>query len=268
MPIDSSAARADRCPNCNAFLPATKDRATHKRCTYCGVEIDLPRALSGLHIPPTTAPTQSWSPSLLTFMMAPVAVAGVIYLWSHSRRGPDEVSTPRAVPAPRVEPPQAVPPVTAPTVAPTPVVPAAGPLLKSKKSRLRFEDLPTLKHNEPCHISGMEMSAVIEANKARARRCFDSDVARFPENVGLTSAWEVEVDGAGQVHAAHGWLRLVDYKRSAELRAANKVELPDAAALACAQSAIRAWQFPAYSAKDGTRMRMKCSMNFTIKELR
>jgi len=113
----------------------------------------------------------------------------------------------------------------------------------------------------------MEMSAVVEANRTSARRCFDSDIARFPKDVGLTSSWEVEVDGAGQAHAAHGKLHLLDYKRNAEAREQDKAELPGAAAMSCAEGAIRAWSFPAYSPKDGAHMRMKCSFNFVIKDL-
>lgn len=120
--------------------------------------------------------------------------------------------------------------------------------------------------NELCHVSGLEMEAVVRANQGATATCFTSDLASYPKEVGLTSDWEVELDGLGRVHAAQGRLHLLDYNRSPEERAAKKVPLPGPAALRCAQDIIRGWAFPKYSPKDGARMRMRCSFNLVIRD--
>lgn len=121
--------------------------------------------------------------------------------------------------------------------------------------------------NELCHVSGLQMSAVVEANQKSAATCFDRDLASYPKNVGLSSDWQVELDGLGQVYAAQGRLHLLDYQRSPQEREAQKISLPGSTALRCAEAAIRKWSFPKYSPKDGARMRMRCSFNLTIKDL-
>ena len=113
----------------------------------------------------------------------------------------------------------------------------------------------------------MEMSAVVSANSKRAATCFDRDLAGFPKDVGLTSDWEIELDGLGHVHAARGRLHLLDYQRGPEDRKAHPVALPTGPALRCAEEAIRDWSFPKYSPKDGARMRMRCSFNLVLKDL-
>lgn len=97
--------------------------------------------------------------------------------------------------------------------------------------------------------------------------CFDRELVDYPKNAGLISDWEIEVDGLGHAHAARGRLHLLDYKRQPEERQAQKLSLPGPASLRCAEAAIRGWVFPAYSPKDGARMRMRCSFNLVIKDL-
>lgn len=125
---------------------------------------------------------------------------------------------------------------------------------------------PSLR-NELCHISSMQMSAVVAANQPSVATCFERELAEYPKNVGLISDWDVEVDGLGRAHAARGRLHLLDYKRRPDERAAQKVDLPGSVALRCAEVAIRGWVFPTYSPKDGARMRMHCSFNFVIRDL-
>lgn len=108
---------------------------------------------------------------------------------------------------------------------------------------------------------------MVSANSKRAATCFDRDLAGFPKDVGLTSDWEIELDGLGHVHAARGRLHLLDYQRGPEDRKAHPVALPTGPALRCAEEAIRDWSFPKYSPKDGARMRMRCSFNLVIKDL-
>ncbi len=135
----------------------------------------------------------------------------------------------------------------------------------SRRSRLPVGDASLRK--ELCHISGMQLSAVVDANRGSAAACFESELARFPKKVGLISDWELEIDGLGQVHAARGRLHLLDYQRSPQERESQPVALPGAASLRCAEGVIRGWAFPKYSPKDGARMRMHCSFNFVVKDL-
>lgn len=205
-------------------------------------------------------------PSWLAFTLAPLAVAGGLFLLSRSSRGPDVVNTPSVVPAPpsEVRPPSVVTPSSPPAASSPPIVPS---LFDAKKPRRPFlQSPPPVQANEPCHISSMQMSAVVEANKARVLRCFERAVASFPADVGLSSSWEIAVDGAGRVHTARGELHLIDSKRGAEARAQNPIELPRLSPMWCASTMVRLWKFPAYSAKDGARMLMKCSFNLTIKD--
>ncbi|HNN97982.1 MAG TPA: hypothetical protein PKI03_37215 [Pseudomonadota bacterium] len=279
MARERTPALAERCPNCNAFVPPPPAGAKERRCEYCGlalrVEPTPPPAplIKPAPIPPlSTAGVGRVWPSLLV----PLLVGGSIY-WSTQRsiertrrqvtgRGSETTSPPSRSPllAPLLgdsADPGAGPDSAAPTGKS-----AKNPPTADRRSRARLPVGDASLRNELCHISGMEMSAVVHANQRATAACFTQDLVDYPKNVGLTSDWEVELDGLGKVHAAKGRLHLLDYNRSPEERAQKTLPLPGPAALRCAQEIIRGWEFPKYSPKDGARMRMHCSFNLVIRD--
>ncbi len=280
MESERATPSADRCPNCHAFLPVPADGATHRRCDYCGVAVKLERPSL---LPPAPAPTPSPAPltaptpharsgsGIWVSLLAPLLVGGSIYWTTQQsvRRAiqttPSESRFARSIGlsgASSSEPTQAGHDEDKPIRSDGKTRPAGD---SHRRTRMPVGDASL--RNELCHISGMEMSAVVSANRARAATCFDRDLASFPKNVGLTSDWEIELDGLGHVHSARGRLHLLDFQRSPEDRQAHPVALPTGAALRCIEDSIRGWSFPKYSPKDGARMRMRCSFNLVIKDL-
>lgn len=271
MPRKPAASTAERCPNCNAFLPAAGADQTHKHCEYCGIAIELPsRPL------PPSAPS---SPSAVArsssggganwwaFLLVPFLMSGGIFWLTQRRlpagRTPEVLSTLRSVAGAGDS--RASQAAAAPSD--EELLNAMEAQSPTKKPRAKGHEARDPRRLDPCHVSGVQMSAVVEANQVRAKKCFEAELARFPATVGLTSDWEVELDGSGKVYAARGRLHLLDYQRAAEARAEKPVTLPGAAALSCMEGVVKGWAFPAYSPKDGARLRMKCSFNFSIKDL-
>lgn len=247
----------DRCANCNAFLPAAASASTASQCAYCGVAYAQPSAVA---VPP--APTLRPKPPSTGRSWLPVVLLLAAGLWGWTRYGHGLVPMLTSSPGTTSSgvPERAADPLTERTRAddrePSP-----------KPPRHRAQAATENLRAEPCHVSGMEMSSVVAANQTRARRCFDDALLHYPANVGLTSDWEVEVDGAGHVQTARGRLHLLDYQRSPEDREQTPIALPGSAAVSCAETAIRSWVFPLYSPKDGGHMRMKCHFNFVVKDL-
>ena len=275
MGTESATPTADRCPNCHAFLPLAAPDARHRRCEYCGVSVPValdpprqsrPRPERAQAVPPGVSRTLGMG--LWVSLLAPFLVGGSIF-WSTQRSIQRAQQTIASLPSAALSASRGAATsraVTAPSPDRPPPTDGRGhPIDTHRRSRLPVGD-PSLR-NELCHISSMQMSAVIAANRASAAACFDRELAEYPKNVGLISDWDVEVDGLGHAHAARGRLHLLDYKRRPDERAAQKLDLPGAAALRCAESAIRSWAFPKYSPKDGARMRMHCSFNFVIRDL-
>jgi len=271
--------KADRCPNCHAFLPLPEPEARHRRCDYCGVAVAIaqdppPTAGNDLPKPPVASSSRGSGIGLWISLMTPLLLASSIY---YSTQQGIQRAQRSLRPSPQVE--------TGPSAKPQALGSATGERLSSRlserpaaaesrsrpgsdsprRSRLPVGDASL--RNELCHISGMQMSAVVDANRDSTAACFTSELARFPKKVGLISDWEVEIDGLGHVHAARARLHLLDYQRSPQERESQPVALPGAAALRCAEGVIRGWAFPKYSPKDGARMRMRCSFNFVVKDL-
>jgi hypothetical protein len=277
-------ASAERCPNCNAFLPPVLEGAKQRRCDYCGLSLRVdppppaPPPVAAPVVSPTPAPRSSppaigrvW-PSLIV----PFLVAGSIY-WSTQNSIKRQQSARVAPLAERPEggiegrlrtllPGGADAPPKEDSQGAAESRGQASSEARSRGQRSRRPVGDSSLRNELCHISGMEMSAVVQANQKTTAACFASDLTGYPKNVGLTSDWEVELDGLGRVHQAHGRLHLLDYNLSPEERAQKKLALPGPAALRCAQDVIRGWVFPKYSPKDGARMRMRCSFNLVLRD--
>ena len=147
--------------------------------------------------------------------------------------------------------------------------PSAGPRVPSSPATAPTGPDRSLARRTPCGLSSAEMDQVRDAHAAALLRCFQSEFGNLPRNVGLSSKWEVVIDGRGRVHRATPHLYAIDFKRSEEEQRRAPYSAPgkDAPAVRCAARSIESWSFSPYIANPlHLDLLMTCDLNLTLKE--
>ncbi|HEX2571338.1 MAG TPA: hypothetical protein VH877_17400 [Polyangia bacterium] len=159
---------------------------------------------------------------------------------------------------------------------PTAVVPKdapAAPVPRAPSARRPQATGPdrSLERRTPCGVSSGEMNQMRDAHAAALLRCFQPELAKLPAAVGLTSNWEVAIDGHGRVRRVTPHLVTLDYKRSEEEQRKAPYNVPgkDAPAVRCATREITSWNFSPYIANPlHLDLLMDCNLTVTLQEPR
>jgi hypothetical protein len=127
----------------------------------------------------------------------------------------------------------------------------------------------SLARRTPCGISSGEMNQMRDAHAAALLRCFQSELGHLPQKVGLTSKWEVAIDGRGRVRRVTPHLYALDYKRSEEDQRKAPYNAPgkDSPAVRCAAREVASWNFSKYIANPlHLDLLMECDLSVTLHE--
>lgn len=232
-----------KCPNCGAWLPFRQTLPGRRKCDFCGVAVpQLPMAL-----PQTSGAAPALLLSLGAIALLAVVLGAVLAGWQRPRAPARKVLAPPAakVLAPPVPP--AAPP--APSLDPPslPLLPPAPPPEPPRRSR-PHRAAAAAPHAEPCHVSGVEMDQMRDRHGDEVKSCFAAALKLLPTDVGLSSTWDLVIDGDGKVVRVSPHLHVLDYKRSDAQRAAAAYSAParDSEAVRCAVRALEHWDFGDY----------------------
>lgn len=235
-----------KCPNCGAWLPFHQTLPGRRKCDFCGVAV--PQLPPVLPPPQAEAPASAATPLTMAVLVAffGALLAGWQFMRAKALSTPDvEVVAPV-----KVEPvaPAPVPIAPTPVSAPGPTEPQSTAPAPSHHSSRSHRVVAPAPHAEPCHISAMEMSQMRDRYGSQLKSCFAAALKLLPNEVGLSSDWDLGIDADGKVVRVHPHLHVLDYKRGDAQRAAAPYSAPahDSEAVRCAVRALMGWDFGSY----------------------